>query len=133
MYSPLHSVETWLDCIASYIVVLIEAFAIGMITVGVIGATAGIARGLWTGAPSRALREVWLRQARSMVAALSLQLAADVVATTVAPSWDEISRLAAVALVRAFLSFTLDHDIRTVRARQRSSEPPPERHASHSE
>lgn len=126
MYGPLHSVEGWLDCAASYIVVLIEAFAIAVVTIGVIGATAGIARAVWSGASSQVLREVWLRQSRSIVAALSLQLAADVVATTVAPTWDEISRLAAVALVRAFLSFSLGRDVRTVRERQRSSEQPGE-------
>ena len=57
--------------------------------------------------------------ARWLVAGLTFQLAADIVQTTVAPSWDEIGRLAAIAAIRTFLTFFLDRDIDTMREFQR--------------
>jgi uncharacterized membrane protein len=38
-------------------------------------------------------RQVWLQYARWLVAGLTFQLAADILATSIAPSWDELVRL----------------------------------------
>ena len=40
-----------------------------------------------------------------------LQLGADIVATSYAPTWDELGRLAVVAVVRTFLSYFLDREM----------------------
>ena len=40
---------------------------------------------------------LWLRYARWLVAALTFQLAADIIETSIAPSWDDVGRLAVVA------------------------------------
>src|SRR3546814_2428302 len=40
-------------------------------------------------------RDVWLRYSRWLVAGLTFQVAADVVHSSVAPTWDDIGRLAA--------------------------------------
>lgn len=69
-------------------------------------------------------RNVWLQFARWLVAGLTFQLAADVVGTAIAPSWDEIGRLAAIAVIRTFLDYFLDRDVEGVRARQRPAAPP---------
>jgi uncharacterized membrane protein len=45
------------------------------------------------------------------VAALTFQLGADIVATSYAPTWEELARLALVAAIRTFLSFFLDREI----------------------
>jgi uncharacterized membrane protein len=66
-------------------------------------------------------RETWLTFARWLIAGLTFQLAADIVQTTVAPTWDEIGRVAAIAGIRTFLTFFLDRDIDAVRERQRES------------
>ena len=42
------------------------------------------------------------------MAGLTFQLAADIVHTTVTPGWDEIGRVAAIAVIRTFLTFFLD-------------------------
>ncbi|MGE5667660.1 MAG: DUF1622 domain-containing protein, partial [Betaproteobacteria bacterium] len=54
---------------------------------------------------------VWLDYARWLVAALTFQLAADIVATSFAPTWDDLGRLAVIAGVRTFLSYSLDREI----------------------
>jgi uncharacterized membrane protein len=53
---------------------------------------------------------------------LTFQLAADIVETAVAPSWDALGRFAAIAAIRTLLSFSLDHDIESIAARQRADE-----------
>ena len=54
-----------------------------------------------------------MKFARWLVAGLTFQLAADVVSTSVAPTWDEVGHLAAIAAVRTFLSFFLDREMET--------------------
>ena len=63
-------------------------------------------------------RGVWMRYARWLVAGLTFQLGADIIATAIAPSWDEIGRLGAIALIRTFLDFFLEHDMSDVRERR---------------
>ena len=90
--------------------------------IGAIEAVIGIARGLLTGdAGHDERRAVWLGFARWLVSGLTFQLAADIVQTTAAPTWDEIGRVAAIAGIRTFLTFFLDRDIDALTARERSA------------
>lgn len=63
-------------------------------------------------------RAIWLDYARWLVAALTLQLAADIVESAIAPSWEDIAKLGAVAVIRTFLNYFLERDIREVREMQ---------------
>jgi uncharacterized membrane protein len=49
---------------------------------------------------------------RFLILALEFQLAADIVGTAVSPSWEQIANLAAIALIRTFLSYFLNREIR---------------------
>ncbi len=99
--------------IAHYVALAIELIAIIVIAVGALQAVIGVAR---TGlrADEEAVfiqRAVWMRFARWLVAGMTFQLAADVVATSLAPTWDEIGHLASIAVVRTFLSYFLDREM----------------------
>ncbi len=48
---------------------------------------------------------------RFLVVALEFQLAADIIGTAIAPSWEQIAQLAAIALIRTFLSYFLNREI----------------------
>jgi uncharacterized membrane protein len=48
---------------------------------------------------------------RFLAMALEFQLAADLLGTTVAPSWDQLGRLGAIALIRTFLNIFLAREI----------------------
>src|SRR5207247_5766940 len=82
-------------------------------------------RGIFTGlrvafpapAANRRLREVWLRYGRWLVAGLTFQLAADIIETSIAPNWQEVGRLGAIAVIRTFLNFFLDRDLAELRDR----------------
>jgi uncharacterized membrane protein len=64
------------------------------------------------------IRSVWLDYARWLIAGLTFQLAADLVHTTVAPTWDDIGRLAAIAVTRTFLNYFLERDMEDIRGRR---------------
>lgn len=64
-------------------------------------------------------RAIWLRYARWLVAALTFQLAADILETSIAPDWDTVGQLAAIAVIRTFLNYFLEQDLGEIRDRQR--------------
>jgi uncharacterized membrane protein len=70
-------------------------------------------------------RIAWLRFGRWLVAALTFQLASDIVDSAVTRSWQEIGRLAAIAGVRTFLNYFLDRDLSTVAERLRDGHDTP--------
>ena len=59
---------------------------------------------------------VRLALARHLVLALEFQLAADVLGTAIAPTWNGIGQLGAIAVIRTALNFFLLREIRELRA-----------------
>jgi uncharacterized membrane protein len=55
--------------------------------------------------------DVRLRLGRWLAVALEFLLAADVLRTAVAPTWDEIGKLAAIATLRTLLNYFLQKEI----------------------
>ena len=104
--------EQTLHLAAQYLALTLEALALLVIAIGAVEAAIGIFRVMLARTARDAeKRAVWLGFARWLVAGLTFQLAADIVHTTVAPGWDEIGRVAAIAAIRTFLTFFLDRDI----------------------
>ena len=58
-----------------------------------------------------ARRQVWRRFARWIVLALEFALAADIARTAIAPTWDDIGQLAAIAVIRTALNYFLERDL----------------------
>jgi uncharacterized membrane protein len=56
-------------------------------------------------------RRVRLAFARLLALALEFQLAADIVGTAIAPSWTQIGKLAAIAVIRTGLNYFLTREI----------------------
>jgi len=65
-----------------------------------------------------AKEEIRLKLGRWLALSLEFALAADILRTAVAPSWDEIGKLAAIAVLRTALNFFLQREIDGARARQ---------------
>ena len=83
-----------------------------MIALG--GAEAGytsLSRIVRRGATQGLRRRAWLSLARWLLLGLEFMLAADIVRTVVAPNWNEIGQLAAIAVIRTFLNFFLERDL----------------------
>jgi uncharacterized membrane protein len=57
-----------------------------------------------------------LTLARYLALALEFQLGADILSTAVAPSWDQIGKLGAIAVIRTALNYFLTREMREERA-----------------
>lgn len=66
--------------------------------------------------------DVRLRLGRWLGVALEFLLAADILRTAVAPSWDEIGKLAAIAALRTLLNYFLQQEINRAEARHPDAE-----------
>jgi uncharacterized membrane protein len=56
-------------------------------------------------------REAWLGFARWLLIGLEFMLAADIVRTAIAPTFEQIGQLAAIAVIRTFLNYFLERDL----------------------
>lgn len=66
-------------------------------------------------------RALWLNYARWLVAGLTFQLAADIIESSIAPSWEAIGQLGAIAVIRTFLNYFLERDVAEIREREARS------------
>lgn len=103
----------WLVTLTESAIVFLDFMALLVI---IFGTAEAIIRGLHltvTRTPGMESRDVWLRYARWLVAALTFQLAADIIETSITTSWEAVARIAAVAVIRTFLDICLERDVET--------------------
>lgn len=111
----------WLNTATHYAIVFIDAIVLVVVLIAVVEAFIGGLR-LMLGRPGgHERRDVWLRFARWLVAALTFQLAADIIETSTTEDWTSIGRIAAIAVIRTFLNYFLERDLEETRERQRES------------
>lgn len=72
------------------------------------------------GSMESAIEDVRLRLGRWLVLALEFQVAADILRTAVAPTWDEIGQLAAIIALRTVLNYFLQMEIEKSAPKRRS-------------
>jgi uncharacterized membrane protein len=105
-------VEEWLHLVTKDTVIVIDAMALIVVAVGTAEA---FFTGLWAAFPApmahRRFREILVRYGRWLVAGLTFQLAADIIETSIAPTWQEVGQLGAIAVIRTFLNYFLDRDL----------------------
>jgi uncharacterized membrane protein len=109
--------EDYLVAITGRAVVVINAFALVIIALGTLESFAFCIRMLVSHPSGHEIRRAWMRYARWLVAGLTYQLSADILETAITPSWDQIGRLGAIAVIRTFLNYFLERDVAEVRAR----------------
>lgn len=89
----------------------VEIFGAGLVTLGVCVAIAHLVRALVSGEPA-AFMSTRLILARYLALALEFELGADILGTAVSPSWDQIGKLGAVAVIRTGLNFFLSMEMK---------------------
>jgi uncharacterized membrane protein len=121
-------VREWFVAVSESAITVLDAIALLAIALGTVEVIVRIAHAyLFMNADMRELRDAWIRYARWLVAALTFQLAADLVETSISTSWVTVGRVGAIAVIRTFLEYFLDRDLTEIRRRQREpavSEPP---------
>ncbi|GAB4019366.1 DUF1622 domain-containing protein [Spirosoma migulaei] len=70
--------------------------------------------------------EIRLSLGRSLALALELELGADILKTAVAPTWNDIGLLAAIAVLRTALNYFLERELRNAEQRSGASNHPTE-------
>lgn len=100
---------------AGVVALAIEAVAVLILAVGAAMALGRLGMMLFSGADALAIRKaVWLKFGVAIALALEFALAADIIRSTVAPSWDAIGKLAAIAAIRTLLNVFLLRDLESL-------------------
>lgn len=111
MFPPPDVFEGTIIVMVRWIKLGVEIFGASLVTIGVIMAIAHLVR---TFAAKEALSFTTTRLilARYLALALEFELGADILGTAVSPSWDQIGKLGAVAVIRTGLNFFLTQEMR---------------------
>ncbi len=117
-----HSPEEWLQFATQILTRCIEAIGAVIIAAGVLRALVRWCAQLLPGRAEQISTEtIRLGLGRSLGLALEFLLAADILSTDVAPTWDAIGKLAAVATIRTLLNYFLGRELAN---EQQRGEPP---------
>lgn len=111
--------KEWLILVTENAILLIDILALIVVLIGTVEAFFGGLRVMLFSRQGHEQRDIWLRYGRWLVAALTFQLAADIIETSITTDWEAVGRIAVIAVIRTFLNFFLDRDIDEVRERQR--------------
>ncbi len=105
-------IEAEFRLIASLVALCIEAGVVIIVAGGAIEAMVRTARLIFGGKMSNERRrDIWLRFAVWILLALEFALAADIIRTAIAPTWDDVGKLGAIAAIRTVLNWFLGKDI----------------------
>jgi len=113
--------KEFLAVIAENTIMIIHAMALVIISIGTIQAFLLSLRTIFNPPPiGNHFHYIYLQYARCLVGGLTFQLAADIIESSLATKWDwdEIGRLAAVAVIRTFLNFFLERDLAEMERRE---------------
>ena len=106
------NIEAEFRLIASLVALCIEAGVVIIVAGGALEAMVRTARLILGGGMSNERRrDIWLRFAVWILLALEFALAADIIRTAIAPTWDDVGKLGAIAAIRTVLNWFLGKDI----------------------
>jgi len=98
--------EGTIVAIVEWLVLAVETMGAAIIATGVVVAAIGLLR-VALGHPGTDFFTVRLDLARYLAVALEFQLGADILSTAISPSWDQIGKLGAIAVIRTALNYFL--------------------------
>ena len=114
MENPTSPEEVVVQVAVHWLRLAVEATGAVVIGIGVGIALVAFARSLLSGKPAD-FNAIRLVLARYLAMALEFQLGADILSTAVAPSWNEIGKLGAVAVIRTALNYFLSREMKEER------------------
>ncbi len=123
---PFDLVETNVSGAVQWLRLAIETMGAVVVAVGIVFAMIAFLRSTARGR-TESYTDIRLILARYLSVALEFQLGADILSTAIAPSWDQIGKLAAIAVIRTGLNYFLS---REMEAERRETGVPPAAPAS---
>ena len=116
-----YQAESWVIAAVAWLRLVVETMGALVIAIGIIVAIVGFTKVmLFQG--GQGFRGVRLTLARYLALALEFQLGADILSTAISPSWEQIGKLAAIAVIRTGLNYFLMHEIKVARKEQQEAE-----------
>jgi uncharacterized membrane protein len=110
--------KDWLTIVALNVVTIIHIMALLVVAFGAVQAFALCLRSMVSRSGARHFDIGYVQFARWLIAGLTFQLAADIIETSITPSWEGIGQLAAIAAIRAFVNYFLERDMVTHEKRE---------------
>ncbi len=91
---------------------LVEAVAVLVVAYGAAEAFVKLLGVVLTPSTSHGRRKaIWHRFGMWLLLGLEFELAADIIGSVFSPSWEEVGKLGAIAVIRTFLNYFLEHDL----------------------
>ena len=112
------SIEGTAIIVVRWVKLGVEIFGAGLVTLGVCVAIVQLIRNLAARKPAD-FTATRLILARHLALALEFELGADILGTAVSPSWDQIGKLGAVAVIRTGLNFFLSMEMKGERTAEK--------------
>lgn len=109
-----HETEHYVQEAVQWLKLSVETIGALVIAVGVVVALVQLARFYFTKRKG-VYTSVRLTLARYLALALEFQLGADILSTAIAPSWNEIGQLGAIAVIRTALNYFLSQEMKEER------------------
>ena len=103
-------IEQWVQGGVEWLRLCVEMLGAIVIAAGVAVAVVGLLRH-FLNRSGGGFAPIRLSFARYLMLALELQLAADILSTSIAPTWDRIGKLGAIAVIRTALNYFLSREL----------------------
>ena len=117
-------VEGVIKALTLYLARFVELAAALVIGIASVRALGGYFLDLARGRPMEVPKEeIRLALGRSLALALEFELGADILKTAVAPTWNDIGLLAAIAVLRTALNYFLERELRNAESRAPGAAP----------
>ncbi len=104
--------KDWAEFITYQLSTFIEILAAIVIAVALLQFMYNYARNVLKKNVETINQNIRIKFGSSLTVALELLLGADILATAIAPTWDEIGKLAAIATLRTALNFFLERELK---------------------
>ena len=104
-------IEHWVQAGVEWLRLFVEMLGAIVIAAGVAVAVVALLRHLLN-ERGGSFTPIRLSFARYLMLALELQLAADILSTSIAPTWERIGKLGAIAVIRTALNYFLARELR---------------------
>ncbi len=104
--------ESHLTGAVLWIRLCVDALGVAVITIGVAIGAFQLVRAFARGS-TEDYSDIRLTLARYLAIGLELQLGADILSTAISPNWDQIGKLASIAVIRTGLNYFLGREMQT--------------------
>lgn len=104
--------EDLAEIVTKYLSAFIEILAAIVIAVALVQFLYSYVLNIARTNSGRTIQDIRIRFGSSLTVSLELLLGADILATAIAPTWDEIGKLAAIAVLRTALNYFLERELK---------------------